>query len=170
MSFHLTPQAMRNAQESSRRVCAAHKESWRASRARAEALEGTRLAECGAELQRVATALYGAGRPIPPAEGGMLFHEVCDALQRRGYDVTEAQLSVQAEKRGIWTCTTRDVINAHRPIARQEPEPVRMDPVLPPVPTPQACCLESTNRRRDLCRRCYNAWHRALRRAQGDCS
>jgi len=92
------------------------------ARTRTKAHQAQRLAECVAELQRVVTALYGAGAPIPPSEGGLLFREVAEGLQRRRYAITEAQLSAGAVKLGLWRDSVRAVVEAVRPGGGTEDE------------------------------------------------
>ena len=115
-----TATQLARAQEGSRRANKAGAATQQATRARLKAEQSARLAQCGAELERVATALYGAGVPIPATDGGLLFREVSAQLGRWGYEVTEQQLSVMACKRKLWRDSSRSVIEAVRPATRGE--------------------------------------------------
>jgi len=127
------------------------------------------LAECAAELQRVVTALYGAGAPIPPAHGGGLFREVASVLRERGYAVTEADLSRSACALGLWRDSVRSVVEAVRPGApdvwdeEAEEAPGVTEGETPPEP--RACCA-GKERKRGVCHRRYSAWRRGLEREQ----
>jgi hypothetical protein len=58
--------------------------------------------QMAAALQRVASVLYGEGA-VPPTEGGLLFHELCEERRRAG-DLywTERRLHDLARELGLW--------------------------------------------------------------------
>jgi hypothetical protein len=71
-------------------------------------------AEMSQLLRRISTALY-QGAPVPPMEGGRLFHDISEERRRRN-DLfwTERRLTDLARELGLWPWTVAQILSAAR--------------------------------------------------------